>query len=183
MIINKIHICGAYGSGKTTLAKELSKLLKIPYYSFDDIKYIVKYTKKRSVSERKAMVKKIASKSKFITEGAWSDYGEEAFKKADLIILLRTKPLKCVYQIIKRYIKGDREIKNDFKTALIIMKKAFIYYYTKDSISFHAHMSLIKKHNKNYLLLKSKDKRTLFAVLSEKEALKELVKINKIKKR
>lgn len=172
MAINKIHICGAYGSGKTTLAKELSKLLKIPYYSFDDIKYIVKYTKKRSVSERKAIVRKIASKSKFITEGAWSDYGEEAFKKADLVIILKTKPLKCVYQIVKRYIGREREIKNDLKTALIIMKKAFIYHYTKDSISFHSHMNLIKKYNKNYFLLKNKDKRTLFEVLSKKGALK-----------
>ena len=167
-MIKRIHICGTYGSGKTTLAKELSKLLKIPYYSFDDIKYIVKYTKKRPVSERKAIVKKIASKSKFITEGAWSGYGEEAFKKADLVILIKTKPSRCVYQVIKRYIKGDRSIKNDMKTALIIMKKAFIYYYTKDPISYNAHMELIKKHKKKYILLENKNKKQLFELLSKK---------------
>jgi len=174
MVIKKIHICGAYGSGKTTLAKELSKLLKIPYYSFDDIKYIVKYTKKRPVSERKAIVKKIASKSKFITEGPWSGYGEDAFKRADLVILVKTKPSRCVYQVVKRYIQGDREIKNDMKTALIIMKKAFIYYYTKDPISYDAHMKLIKKHNKKYILLENKDKQKLFELLSTKKNLKDI---------
>lgn len=173
MKIKKIHICGAYGSGKTTLAKELSKLLKIPYYSFDDIKYIVKFTKKRPLSERKSIVKKITSKSKWITEGAWSDYGESAFKKADLVIIVKTKPLKCVYQIIKRYIHGDREIKNDIKTAIVIMKKAFVYHYTKDAISFHAHKDLINKHKKAHLILDNKHKNKLFDALL-KNSLKEL---------
>ena len=155
MKYKKIHICGTYGSGKTTLAKRLSKKLNIPYYSYDDIKYIIKFTKKRSVEERISMVKKITSKPKFITEGAWSDYGEESFKKADLIILVKTNPIKCVYQIIKRYIKGDREIKNDFQTAFIILKKVFIYYYTKDTISLYSHMNLIKKHKTNFIILKN----------------------------
>jgi adenylate kinase family enzyme len=167
MVIKKVHICGAYGSGKTTLAKELSKFLKIPYYSFDDIKYVVKYTKERSVSERKAIIKKITSKSKFITEGTWSDYAEDAFKKADLVIILKTRPLKCIYQIIKRYIQGDREIKNNIKTALILMKKAIVYGYTRNAISFHAHMELIKKHKKKYILLENKDKKALVEELSK----------------
>ena len=45
------------------------------------------------------------------------------------------------------------------------MKKAFIYHYSKDAISFYAHMNLIKKHNKNYLLLENKDKSKLFKEL------------------
>jgi adenylate kinase family enzyme len=162
MKVRRIHICGAYGSGKTTLAKELSKLLKIPYYSFDDIKYIVKYTKKRPLHERRDIVKKIASKPKFIIEGAWSNYGEEAFKNADLIILVNTKPWECVYQVVKRYVKKERNVKNDFKTALIILKKAFVYYYTKSPISFKAHMNLIKKYNKDHILLNNRDKTKLF---------------------
>ncbi|WP_440338356.1 shikimate kinase [Lysinibacillus sphaericus] len=34
---SKIHIIGSVGSGKTTLAKELSAKLNIPYYELDNV--------------------------------------------------------------------------------------------------------------------------------------------------
>ncbi len=36
----KIYIVGLVSSGKSTLAKVLSKKLKIPYYSLDDVIHI-----------------------------------------------------------------------------------------------------------------------------------------------
>ena len=33
----KIHIIGSVASGKTTLAKELSRKLAIPYYELDNV--------------------------------------------------------------------------------------------------------------------------------------------------
>lgn len=34
---NKIHIIGSVASGKTTLAKDLSMKLQIPYYELDNV--------------------------------------------------------------------------------------------------------------------------------------------------
>src|SRR3990167_4155161 len=64
----RIHICGIYGCGKSTLAKLLSDILKIDYYSLDDIKYLIKYSKIRSVDERIKLVNEICDKKKLITE-------------------------------------------------------------------------------------------------------------------
>lgn len=36
-IPNKIHIIGSVGSGKTTLARELSSKLNIPFYELDNV--------------------------------------------------------------------------------------------------------------------------------------------------
>ncbi len=38
----KIHIIGSVGSGKTTLARKLSKTLQIPYYELDNVAWIRK---------------------------------------------------------------------------------------------------------------------------------------------
>lgn len=38
----KIHIIGSVGSGKTTLARKLSKTLQIPYYELDNVAWMRK---------------------------------------------------------------------------------------------------------------------------------------------
>lgn len=38
----RIHIIGSVGSGKTTLARELSKTFQIPYYELDNVAWIRK---------------------------------------------------------------------------------------------------------------------------------------------
>jgi adenylate kinase family enzyme len=37
IIPNKIHIIGSVGSGKTTLARNLSRKYSIPYYELDNV--------------------------------------------------------------------------------------------------------------------------------------------------
>ena len=88
----RIHICGIYGSGKSVLAKILSKEFGIKSYALDDIKYKVKYNQIRSVEERIKKLKKICSLPEWITEGTWSNYAEDAFQKADVIISGVGKP-------------------------------------------------------------------------------------------
>jgi adenylate kinase family enzyme len=39
-IPNRIHIIGSVGSGKTTLAKELSLILNVPFYELDNVVWI-----------------------------------------------------------------------------------------------------------------------------------------------
>mgnify|MGYP001578957212 FL=1 len=103
----KIHICGIYGCGKSTLADKLSKKLNIPKYSLDDIKYLVKYDKVRSIKERIKKIKEICRRGKWITEGTWSDFAEEAFKKADIIIFMQLPRKVCSYRVFKRYFFRD----------------------------------------------------------------------------
>jgi adenylate kinase family enzyme len=149
----KIHICGIYGSGKTTLAKYLSEEFNIPFYSLDDIKYVVKFSKIRSVEEIKEKVNEISKNSDWITEGSWSDFAEPLFKEADLIIHLKVPRLKCIYGILKRYLGRKKEENDDLLGVWKLIKKVHKYYYWKKPISAYAHSTIIAKHKKHHLIL------------------------------
>lgn len=169
----KIHICGIYGSGKTTLAKDLSQLYKIPHYSLDDIKYKIKYSEIRSVEERLDEVKKISKKISWITEGTWSNYAEELFKQADLIVFLAIPKRVCSYRILKRYFKRKKELNDTLIETLKLVKQVYRYHFSSDQVSKKSHKNLIKKHNKRVFIIKKN--RDIFE-LKKKLIPKDLIK-------
>jgi len=152
----KIHICGIYGSGKSTLAKILSEKFRIPYYSLDDIKYIKKYSKIRSVEERITKIREICNRSQWITEGTWSNYAEDAFKKADIIIIMKTSKSLCIYRILTRHLFREKYENDTLFEALKLAKEVYRYHFTKSPVSSHSHNELIKKYGKKYLYLRKK---------------------------
>ena len=151
----RIHICGIYGCGKSTLAKILSGILKTDYYSLDDIKYIIKYSKTRLVNERVKIVNEICDQKKWITEGTWSNYAENAFKKADLVILMLTNPMVCSYRIIKRYISREKKEKDTLMGALKLIREVYRYHKSDQPVSLLEHKRLIQKHNKRVIVVKN----------------------------
>jgi|SRR3989338_7933065 len=152
----RIHICGIYGSGKSTLAKILSKKFNIPFYSLDDIKYKKKYSEIRSAGDRIKEVKKICRSKNWITEGTWSNYAEDAFKKADIIIIMKTSKLLCVYRILTRHLFREKYENDTFFEALKLSKEVYKYHLTKNPVSSHSHKNLIKKYRKKCLCLRKK---------------------------
>lgn len=161
--IKKIHVCGTHGAGKTTLAKEISKKQKIPYYSLTDIKYIKRYSKQRTEKEMRAMIKEIARKKSWITEECWSDRAEEFFKKADLVILLIPKKIICQYRVLKRFFLRKKQEKDNLNSAIKICINVGRYYQHKKPSSLNAQIKLIKKYSKKVLIIK--DKKELISLL------------------
>ena len=153
--LQKIHLCGIYGSGKTTLATKISKKLKIPYYSLTDVKYIIKFSKQRTEKEMRKLVKKIAEKRKWITEECWSDRAEKLFKNADLVILLIPRKEICQYRVLKRFFIRKKQEGDNLKSALKMCKSIREYYRCKKSVSLQAQMKLIKKYKKNVIIIKT----------------------------
>jgi len=152
----KIHICGIYGSGKSTLAKILSKEFGVKSYALDDIKYEIKFSKIRDVEERIRKLKEICNLSEWITEGTWSDYAEDAFKKADIIIFMNISKILCIYRILSRYIFRVKHEDDTIFESLKLAREVSKYHFTKSPVSLHAHNEIIKKYKKKYLILKKK---------------------------
>lgn len=152
----KIHICGIYGSGKSTLASILSKELGLKSYSLDDIKYEIKYNKIKPVEQRIKEVQKICNLNNWITEGAWSNYAEDAFKKADIVIIMNLPKIICAYRIIKRYLSRKKQKNDTFLEALKLIREVYKYHFTKNPVSLHMHKNLIERYNKKYFLVKRK---------------------------
>lgn len=104
-IYKRIYIIGSVGSGKTTMARNLSLSQGIPWYELDNIVYtgITGNDKKREVKERDLIFRKIVHKEAWIMEGVYRAYFDEALEKADLIIFLDTPYLKRKFRITKRW--------------------------------------------------------------------------------
>jgi len=103
---SKIHIIGSVGSGKTTLAKELSAKLNIPYYELDNVVWL----RQNSGDIRRTEQQKVAYLNNIILTNAWiiegvhnEDWVTQSFSNADLIIFLDTKYFIRIYRIIKRF--------------------------------------------------------------------------------
>ncbi|MBM6617574.1 DNA topology modulation protein FlaR [Bacillus suaedaesalsae] len=106
LVYNRIRILGSVASGKTTLAKQLSIMLKIPYYELDNVvwKRTINGDVRHTEEERNAIMKFIIQQEQWIVEGVHNEeWVNESFEKADVIILLNIHLLIRDVRIIKRF--------------------------------------------------------------------------------
>ncbi len=128
-IPKRIHIIGSVGSGKTTLAKELSKKLEIPYFELDNVVWIRDKSGdiRRTEQEREEYLNSILQSESWIIEGVHNEnWVSSCFKNADLIIYLDPNYHIRTYRIIKRFIKQKLRLeKSNYKPTLEIFYKMF----------------------------------------------------------
>ena len=155
----KILIVGGIGAGKTTLAKKLSRMLKIKHYELDNLMY-----KRRDIHERQKpkirdeKVKIILKREKWIVEGFYSRYWTYPFyKKADIVIILNFKTSVSKNRLIRRFVKRKlsfgkrRDVNQSFKRMLSLIN--YIDEYPKKYFSMQKETA--KEFNKNVLILEN----------------------------
>ena len=104
----KIHIIGCSGSGKTYLAKALSKKYNTPYFDLDDIQWdntAEGYGVKMPIEKRTELLNNILENENWIIEGVYYAWVGKCFEDADKIYVLDTPKCVYTYRIIKRAIK------------------------------------------------------------------------------
>ncbi|UOE94659.1 AAA family ATPase [Alkalihalobacillus sp. LMS39] len=103
---NKIHIIGSVGSGKTTLAKLLSKQRNIPYCELDNVVWdrTESEDRRRTDEQRDKLLKTVISKQTWIIEGSHHKWVSASFAAADVIIFLNTNYRTRQRRIIKRFL-------------------------------------------------------------------------------
>ena len=109
----KIYIIGSPASGKTTLAKKLSKRYDIKYYELDCIVYDDENNHiKRTEEEIRKKFNEILKEESFILE----DVGRSKFKKgrevADVIYYIKLSKLEIYKRLIKRWINQRKGIES-----------------------------------------------------------------------
>ncbi len=99
----KILVVGANGSGKTTFANRLSKILNFTHYELDNIFW--KPDWQESVNEEfRAKVDEVTLTDSWVIDGNYSRNQDLTISRADTIIWLDVPYMKMLYRVTKRSI-------------------------------------------------------------------------------
>lgn len=155
--MKKIYVLGTSGSGKSFLARDLSKILKIPYYDLDDVMFIKKFTKTRSRRQRKQKVDQILKNKKWIIDARGTDWDKHSILKADTIIWMRTPFYKRTSRILKRYFqrKENASLEEKFSDQFPLIKYSLSYEFGKKSSSLEPTKKFLQEHNLKPIILKN----------------------------
>ncbi len=127
----KILIVGIVASGKTTMARRLSKLLNIEHYEIDSIVHDDINNAKRSESEQKKIFNKIDKNDSWIIEGTLRKHLFYLCDMADVIIYMDIPVGVRKVRILTRFIKQKLGIeKCNYKVNLEMLR--LMYKWTND---------------------------------------------------
>lgn len=105
--MEKIVIIGSSGTGKSTLARNLSRILHINVVHLDRVFWEPGW-KEKSRESRIDILQEIVRKERWIIEGTYLGASEPRLKASDTIIFLDTPTLLCLKRVVKRYMGGGR---------------------------------------------------------------------------
>ncbi len=127
----KIYIIGSVGSGKTTLAKRLSRELNINYYELDNVTWEHNPNgndRRRTSKEIIEIFEKIINQKDWIIENVGKDIYSLAYKRANTIIYIDL-PKRILYKrIIYRWIKQKLKLyPSPMKPTLGALKQMLLW--------------------------------------------------------
>jgi adenylate kinase family enzyme len=102
--MKRIIIVGVSGCGKTTLALELAKILKIPSYDLDEYYWNPDWQPKNA-QEFTNLVTILTANENWIISGNFSNTDHTIWQRCDTIIWLDYNFLRCFYRAFTRSIK------------------------------------------------------------------------------
>ncbi len=169
----KIRIIGSVGSGKTTLAKQLSKRMSVPFIELDNVvwKRDSSGDIRRTDLERDEYLQEQLSLPSWIIEGVHNeDWVAETFYQADLILFLDPSYSTRTYRIIKRFILQKLRLESShYKPTVKIFFKMFKWnrYFEQ-----HGKPNFYKKYGdsneKILVLTNNREQRTFLQELSKR---------------
>lgn len=128
--MQKIFIVGIVASGKTTLAKKISKHIEVPWYELDGIVHYQTHEGrvKRNPQEQMEVIKEIDRHGQWIFEGTDRESYQYLYEMADTIIFLDTPLWKRRFRIVTRYVKQQVGMeKAHYKSDLKMLKMMFTW--------------------------------------------------------
>jgi adenylate kinase family enzyme len=147
--MRKILIVGIVASGKTTLARQMSRRMDIPWYELDSIVHhrSIDEGSMRKPNEQVALIMEIDRGGAWIFEGVDRSSYQCLYELADTVIFLDTPLWKRKIRIFTRYLKQQLGIEKCEYTSDWAMLRN-MYKWTRDSErkrgEFEAKMVLYK---------------------------------------
>lgn len=158
--INKISILGGPGTGKSTLADNLGKNLKLPIYHLDGIHHLANW-EKRDEKERDKIIFEIIEKPKWVIDGTYKSTIETRIKKTEMIIFLDYSTIAKLKGIMLRYIKNRGKEKPEIPGCKEKMEAEFVKYTLQWNKKTRKIVMKVLEENKNKKIIIFKSRKKL----------------------
>lgn len=155
--VNKVTIVGGPGTGKSTLAKNLGKVLNLPVYHIDAIEHSENW-KKRDSKERDDIILKKIEEPKWVMDGTYKTTIKQRIEKSDMVIFLNYSTLARLKGIFSRYFKlkgKDRPEMPGCKEKLELKFIEFTINWDKEKVQL-VKEALKEYKNKNIFIFKNR---------------------------
>ena len=152
----KILIIGTVGTGKTTLAKKLSKQYNIEYYEIDSIVHDDNNGGiKRTFKQQDEIIKEIDKNNNWIIEGVLRENLFYLLDLSDKIILLDVNRRKRNIRILIRYIKQKLGLEQaNYVPSLNMLLKNMYKWSEKYDKNKHEIMQTLDKYKDKIEIIK-----------------------------
>jgi adenylate kinase family enzyme len=107
MNFKKIMIFGRPGSGKSTFASSIARILNLPLHHLDKHFYIENWHK-RNYDEFLNIQKNIVNSNTWIIDGNCTSSFEMRWSKADIVLYFNFPSVICYSRILKRFFKANK---------------------------------------------------------------------------
>lgn len=158
----KIMIIGNCGTGKSTLARQLSRILNIPVIHLDKLKFKPGWEEIDNTSFILKVENEMTTKPKWIVDGNYSSSFEKRAEAADTIILLKVPLILSYIRIIKRRLIYHKKVRPDVadgcKENLNWEMMKWVWDYKKRAAGKTAELIEKNKNNKTIIVLDSPKK-------------------------
>jgi len=155
-MINKVSIIGGPGTGKTTLAKHLERIYKLPIIHIDAIRYMKGWIDRDREETKKIILNKVEGK-KWIIEGNNLETLQERTNSADLTIWLDYTTIKQLKGVLGRYFKYHNKERKEIPGCNEKFDIRFIGYILKyNKEKKPVIKSILDKSDKKVIIIKNR---------------------------
>jgi len=105
--MNRIHVIGGPGSGKTTLGRRLAILGGMPLHELDTIGYVHGAGARRPLADKLSDINNLAEQPSWIVEGIFLWWTEALLQNADVILWLDPPWRIAAWRILLRHAKAS----------------------------------------------------------------------------
>lgn len=159
--MKKIVIIGSPGAGKSTLARQLGKLLDIKVYHLDRLFWDPGWEGKTRET-RIDILQHLSGDRQWIIEGTYLKSSEPRLQAADTIVFIDTPSYRCLWRIIKRHYEFRGQSRRDIPQGCAD-KLTFLRMLKVLAFPFHDKRRIKQK-------LESYEAKEIFTLHSPKEA-------------